>query len=424
MANIRFYAAALVIMAVIIHFGSLLIRHGAGITFMNSLSSQAEKNAEHIADTTLSVYEKKPHTFPDERRELTTEDMSSITVDGIKLDFPIRIGELPENFICYGMGMHESKEPMGNYKYGCSGVLLYNGQKIASTGLISEKADFDDDTLICNLVFTEGISRYMPQITVADIDVEIADIHEINRVFGADSDIFGYEKFVRTDGNKEYILNLSDNRVFNISYKELGADDKISEQDIVFYNKFPFEISLPENYSLENDEVNNALEYKDIPVCNEQMKAALDNMRIGDIHVQLPCTLNALMRTLGVEKAAMRDHSKLYFHEYGVVIVEGSIDHNDYGKINFKIAFRSEKELGDAQVIYLNSEYLNYDNIEATYIMDNILDEFNADHIYSFKHSSEDDIYYLTDYKFNNVEITEFREDNEISYWPENTERR
>lgn len=427
MRDIRFYAAAVILMAVMTLWGYSSLHSAEGIMLSKAVEKAASENSSLIKGITLEKYDKEVIELKGEKSKLTADLIDSIVIDGNEYAFPIRIGDLSDDFT-FSVSISDYADSSNNKKYAAVASMMYKGQSIATAFAQNDVNEFNDDAVITGLNFPDETNEYMPQIIIGGMDVYNSDLREMNRIYGIDSDIYGYLSFIAECDTGTYKLEHDYNSDCISKYRYM--DNSESGDDympvVTFYDGYNTMITLPEDYSLETDELNNSMEYMELPENNEEMKAALDNLTIEDVHIQLPCTVNALMYQLGADEAMLNDYDP-EISEYGGVIEYSA----SFSSVDFSALLEPGQQLGEARVYRISSHYLDFDNISLVE-SDDPSDGMDIVHddVYSFTEYDIDDIlinsYYLTDYKNNNVfyerSIYILSYESEIRYWPENLE--
>lgn len=129
----------------------------------------------------------------------------SVVIDGTECSFPITLGDLSDDFGYTFSTVYISPEKDDKY----TGVLTlsYKGRFIASGTFTSDSLEVNDSTIIDMLLFMSKTNKYLPQIMVGGIDIYNADVREMNRVYGYDSDEYGYTNFYTESSNGTYKIN-------------------------------------------------------------------------------------------------------------------------------------------------------------------------------------------------------------------------
>lgn len=412
MKNFGFCAISAVLMTVIFVSGLSILRSGEGAALMTSAKAAASRNSKRIADSTLEPYSKENITLPNEPKELTADMLDSVVIDGKEYAFPIRMGDLSEGFSYSVTGCYADEEAGAGYVGTLT--LNYKAVSIASAFFESSTPGVDDDTVINKLIFRSDTNDYIPQITVGGIDVHNADVREVNRVYGYDSEEYGYLSFpVKTnEGVYKIKLNKSGGITWlSFTDKDSLIYEKEFDRDIINYTDT---IILPDNYSFEEDAANSAMEYVPLPQKNEEFTEIMNRTFDGD-PLQLPCTLNALISKCGDD--AYFDYyydSFSYIKEYGVYRTSGYIKFGENKKVETVILITPNKPIGEAQVIEV-AFHASSDFIESF--------DIEGENPYGFfPDEDHEGTYYLTDSKYNNINIKYYY--YTISYWAENTEKR
>ena len=433
MNKFLFYLITTILMLIISVALAITLLTGNGTAMYIKNYAASEKNSGNVADLELPVPTAKaklPYD-PYSVRGLTEDTLNHIYIDGVRYDFPLHLNELPEELNWYYAGVHKNEEK-GLYNYGV--MLQYNGIPWAIGNYEHETDNYfadSNDVAVTTLTFMLAEpNKHLPEILVGGFDIFNADFKQINKALGNDAAEYGYNTFYAPADNENasIILSLfSDplNIITRIQYAE-EAPEKAMEH-FEFYDEDPV-IQLPDDYSIEADEINNSFEYISLPENDDEMRAALENVRIGDVKVTLPCTVNALMDTFNAKTSSAYYWET--FDEFNKLSILGKFKYNNED-VGFIAIFEHGQTLGDAQVIYINSDILTLDNISVEY--DEIIDERSGklvyDDIYTFTESEGNsslyyDSYhhYLTDYEYNNFycRITVDIDEGSISYWPEN----
>lgn len=425
MKNFIFCAAAVIMTAAICFFGYSVPRSGEGMAVMLKAKISAAANAGKIKNTDYKIYEKKEISLSGEPRPLLYEDMTKITVDGKEYDFPIRVGDLPDEFEVVLTSIAEViNESAGMYSNITS--IFYNDVKVADGLYFTENkgGELNDDTVIVTLLFLGTYrNKYMPQTVFAGIDTSNADVHEVNRFLGTTSQEYDYLDFYAQSGDSIILMALNGSGGFSrIHYidKKLQPDFNLSRR----INIYEYEDGYypPEGYSIGNDAVNSAMQYTPLPENNDALKHALDNLYINDKKITLPCTVNALLNTLGEDTFCEIDSFSSFNEEFGVYMYMGNIKtENDELRVEF--IFPPDGVIGEAQVIKIEGG--NSIRIEGISIDENRAAQ--ADDIYGINYDENFNRYLLTDYEYNNIILDPGKysymfNKTEILYWGENTE--
>lgn len=412
MKNFGFCAISAVLMTVIFVSGLSILRSGEGAALMTSAKTAASRNSKKISDSALEPYSKENVTLPSEPTELTADMLDSVVIDGREYAFPIRMGDLSEEF-GYSVMDCAADEVAGT---GYAGILTlnYKDVSVSSACFESDTPDIDDDTVINKLIFCSDTNDYIPQITVGGIDVHNADIREVNRVYGYDSEEYGYLSFPAENDKGVYRIKLNKSgRITWLSFtdKDSLIYEKEFDRDIMNYTDT---VILPENYSFEEDAANSEMVYTPLPEKNEEFTRIMKRA-FNDDPLQLPCTLNAMISKCSDD--AYFDYlndSFSYIKEYGVYRTRGYIKFGDNKKVETVVLITPGKPIGEAQVIevafHASSDFIESFDIEGENPYGFCLDE---DH---------EGTYYLTDLMYNNIKIEYYY--FTMSYWAENTEKR
>lgn len=410
MKNLRFCVASLILSAVIVISGYSIIRSGSGLALMLGNKITAAENAENIQGSSLTPYDKQPVVIPDKATELTSEILGSITIDGISLSVPMKLGELPDEFSYRTITYAEEKDKNGKMTGKYNGIykLIYNEQAICNFIISDTKAVPDENTIINRFSFSSSTNKYLPQITVAGFDVSDTNIRDFNRIYGYDSDEYGYSTLKIKEKDRRYYISLSpdSNSIYGVGCFE-NTDTAIAYYPHLWIYE-PDNIVLPENYTPENDEANNAMEYIPIPEKNDELKELITNFDFMDTKISLPCTLNSLAHA--TSKTFYFNNAEIsgWQDEYGKFVATVRL-----GPAYVDVLITPGQPLGDAQVI----EISGYSSRS-----EELIEQIKADNPYGFNYIEKFDIYYLTDYERNNIKI----EGSHItySYWPENLTKR
>lgn len=420
MKNIRFCAAALLLVAVIAAAGYGLLRAGDVKAMQIKTQATADRNADKIKDSTLPVYEKDAVPPSGEHMEMTADVLDSIVIDGIELAFPTRLGDLPDDFSYTVISNTESSDEPG--VYGAIIGLMYQEQLVAIGTSKRDDPELDDDTIIRKWMFGKSDNRYLPQVTVAGFDVLNADIREINRVYGCDAEEYGYgyDNWVAEDTDGYYKMTLYEGRISNLTYLE-NEEYEAPEPNLTFYDGSDQNVRLPDGYTPENDTVNNALqaEAAPLPEKNDAFHAILSRAQIGNGEIRLPCTLNALLATLGdTARFSCTDgyvvDTGIWHPEQGVFEYAGVINVGEDTEFDVVILIRPGNSIGESQVISLS--FSRYVFGGYYYTLDEQLEHGNC--AYEFHRQNG---FMLTEYVYNNINLT--GETIVFSYWPENTQK-
>ncbi len=414
MKNIGFCTIAVTLMTVIFVSGYSVLRSGEGMAVMTSTRIDASKNSKKITDTTLETFSKETVTLPKAPGELTADMLDSVVIDGKEYAFPIRMGDLSDDFgYCLTSCSADDTVPG---KYSGFMTLIYKDRSIATAVIQSDIPGVDENTVIDTLNFRSETNEYFPQIIVGGIDVNHADIREMNRIYGYDSDEYGYTGFMADtkDGVYRMLLRESDNYIRQLRYRDKDSENIADEYDrqISLYTE---KVYLPKGYSVEEDTANSEMEYIPLPEKNEEFLELMNSIILVDEPLQLPCTLNALMSEFGSDAYFdYYNNSCSYFNEYGVYSTSGYIRFGDNQKIYAELLITPGKPIGEAQVKEV-AFYANHDFINGL--------EIEEENPYGFRPAeNKKGTYYLTHLNYNNIEVenTYFT----ISYWGENTEKR
>jgi len=412
MKNFLFCTVSAVLMSVIFIFGFSILRSGEGMAMLVSARIASAQNSDKIKNSGLQPYEYKKTEYPSTPRTLTAEDLDSLVIDGKEIAFPIRLGDLPDEFsysICY---FSDSWEEEGIYD--CGITLRYNDAIIATASFENDMPIINDDTILTAINFLYDSNQYLPQIKIAGIDVYDADMREINRAYGYDSNEYGYSRLWADSKDGTYsmkINTLNEDNISSLFFKEKNTESENPyNREIKLYKD---EIALPEGYAIENDTVNSEMEYIPLTEKNEEFLALMSSTSFGGDTFEMPCTLNALMSRLGKNARFITDSHVTFLGDYGVYKLCGDIKLDGDIKIYTTLLITPGKPIGEAQVIEVsftaNDEYWEHLDLDG-------------ENPYGLIQDANDDYrYYLTDMKYNNYTI--YVKSITLSYWGENTEK-
>jgi len=414
MKNFFFSVAALLLMAVIFISGGSILHSGDITAKVTSARISANKNSDKITKRDLEKYSRDTSVLTSEPTELTADIIKTVVVNGEKYALPIRVGDLSDNFVLSVYHHGELNEE--TQKYNGLARLSYNGKPIASTSYENNIPELTDDAVITALQFNSSVNEYFPQVTAAGIDVGNAELREINRLYGYDSDEYGYDRFTAEDGGSVYFMSFLSGEKENCSSVNLRfLEDKTEltkPRDICFFTD---SITLPKNYTIENDIANSLMEYAPIPEKNDKFHEAMDLITNDAELPQLPCTLNALMSSLGDDVYFDIDSNDNCEDKFGKFTCSGAIksDEDKSKYMRVKVLFPPDTPIGDAQVTEIN--------LTLGYKAEEILDpEGENPYGFVFDDDNSSDDADLTDLKYNNIFISGYH--TTICYWPENTE--
>lgn len=414
MKNFFFSVAALLLMAVIFISGGSILHSGDITAKVTSARISANKNSDKITKSDLEKYSRDTSALTLEPTELTADIIKTVVVNGEKYALPIRVGDLSDNFVLSVYHHGELNEE--TQKYNGLARLSYNGKPIASASYENNIPELTDDAVITALQFNSSVNEYFPQVTAAGIDVGNADLREINRLYGYDSDEYGYDSFTAEDGGSVYFMSFlpgekEDRSGVNLRFLE-DKTELTKPRDICFFTD---SITLPENYTIENDIANSLMEYAPIPENNDEFHEVMDLITNDAELPQLPCTLNALMSSLGDDVYFDIDSSDNWEDEFGKFTCSGAIksDEDKTKYIAVEILFPPDTPIGDAQVTEINL-VLGYKAEEALDL------EGKNPYGFVFDDDNSSDDAHLTELKYNNIFISGYRAT--ICYWSENTE--
>lgn len=414
MKNFFFSVAALLLMAVIFISGGSILHSGDITAKVTSAKISANKNSDKITKSDLEKYSRDTSVLTSEPTELTADIIKTVVVNGEKYALPIRVGDLSDNFVLSAY-IHEDLDEE-TQKYNGIARVSCNGKPIASALYENNIPELTDDAVIIALFFNSSVNEYFPQVTAAGIDAGNADLREINRLYGYDSDEYGYNRFTAEDGGSVYSMSfLSSDKEGYSSIILRFFEDKTELKkfrDICFFTD---SITLPENYTIENDIANSLMEYAPIPENNDKFHEVMDLITNDAELPQLPCTLNALMSSLGDDVYFDIDSSDNWEDEFGKFTCSGTIksDEDKTKYIAVEILFPPDTPIGDAQVTEINL-VLGYKAEEALDL------EGKNPYGFVFDDDNSSDDAHLTELKYNNIFISGYRAT--IRYWSENTE--
>ena len=416
MKNFFFSVAALLLMAVIFISGGSILHSGDAISKVTSARISANKNSDKITKSDLEKYSRDSSALTSEPTELTADIIKTVVVNGEQYALPIRVGDLSDNFVLSAY-LHEDLIEK-TQKYNGLARLSCNGKPIASALYENNIPKLTDDAVITALYFNSSVNEYFPQVTAAGIDVGNAKLREINRLYSYDSDEYeyGYNRFTAEDGGSVYLMSFLSGEKEGYSSIILSFFEDKTEltrpRDICFFTD---SITLPENYTIENDIANSLMEYAPIPEKNDEFHEVMDLITNDAGLPQLPCTLNALMSSLGDDVYFDIDSSDNWEDEFGKFTCSGAIksDEDKTMYMRVEVLFPPDTPIGDAQVTEIN--------LTLGYKAEEILDpEGENPYGFVFYDDNSSDDADLTDLKYNNIFISGYR--TTICYWPENTE--
>lgn len=423
MKNLRFCAAALLLSAVIVISGYSILRSGSGIDLMFKNKNSASDNSELIQSSSLTPYDKQPVIIPDKATELTPETLGSITIDGIPLSIPMKLGELPDEFSYRIYDYSEDKDMNGKLTGKYTGIfkLIYNRQMICNFIVSGTNAAPDENTVITRFNFSDSTNKYLPQITAAGFDASDTSVRDFNRIYGYDSDEYGYSTFMLEDEINTYYLHIDGNKNC-ITSVDVFDKNKTTfyTPELYFYDidekahNDDYIVALPADYSVENDAVNNSVANTATTEYNSELEKIINEIPVGDAKTSLPCTLYELMYSLD-PKATLNIDTYYgtvtkWHEEYDVFEASGTISFGDEERIDIKFIITPGHPIGDAQVIEISGYF--YERSEE------LIEQIKADNPHGFIWDEKKEYYILTNYQYNNVILNRHR--ITYSYWPEN----
>ena len=233
MRNIRFYAASSAIVLALLIFGLSLLRGAEGIVVSDRLKKKAAENTALISGSTFEEKEQKTYKLPDTPAELNADQINTIVIDGIELDFPIKVKDLPEEFDIAPYYLSTVRSYDNTEKNEIDATLIYARQSIANVHIYSDETAVTDESVITDIRFSREKSRYMPQITIGRIDIN-TPLKDMDRIYGSGSDIYTYLDFFAENENGAYCI---------------GYDDySLEHEQIDYINRYYYiDYEIPEN---------------------------------------------------------------------------------------------------------------------------------------------------------------------------------
>ena len=387
------------------------LRTGNGVKEMLGAKIAAQSNSKNITLIENKAEKMEIPPLPTENTEYTYEDMNHIYINGVKYDFPLKYNELPDEFTVK-LEMIEPDEiaaKKGLERYSFMTSLYYNNVNWAY-GIFSSDTDvYDENNVVIEILIFLGFenSNYMPQVVIGGVDVYDADPIAVDRAYGYNiKDYYcSLYNIEAADPNYEYIMRMFSDKVSLFGYY---PNNGLDNESIEFIST---EYYLPEEYIIENDTINNELEYIPIPEKNEEFKYALDNLTIHDRKITLPCTVNALLYALRETGAHLEEIKYPTYKEgYDVIKCEAYLITNT-GRFPMEFLITPGNGIGDAQVLMLSAQgnYSQYMQIDG---IDDSENGLELDYHYELRKV-------LTPYEYNNIHT--YGDDLHVYYWGGNT---
>ena len=241
----------------------VILRTGNGIKEILGAKATAQSNSEDIILIENKAAKMEIPPLPNEHTEYTYEDMNHIYINGIKYDFPLKYSELPDEF---SIKLDSEKKGTKNMYY--SSVLYYNNICWGNGLSSADNVTYNEDNVVIDKLLFAGNdkSEYLPQIVIGGIDAYDADLVALDRAYGYNSKDYYNQHYCVTaeDPNYRYHLSVLTDSVTLFGYYPNNTEEYKS---IAFTTR---EYYLPEDYCIEDDTVNNTLEYTPISEKNEE----------------------------------------------------------------------------------------------------------------------------------------------------------
>lgn len=387
------------------------LRTGNGVKEMLGAKIAAQSNSENITLIENKAEKMEIPPLPTENTEYTYEDMNHIYINGVKYDFPLKYNELPDEFTVKleAIEPDEIAAEKGLERYSFMTSLYYNNINWAY-GIFSSDTDvYDENNVVIEILTFFGFenSNYMPQVVIGGVDAYDADPIAVDRAYGYNIKDYYLSQYTiaAADPNYEYIMRMFSDKVSLFGYY---PNNGLDVKSIEFIST---EYYLPEDYIIENDTINNELEYIPIPEKNEEFKYALDNLTIHDQKIILPCTVNALLYALRETGAHLEEIKyPTYQKDYDVIKCEAYLITNT-GRFPMEFLITPGNGIGDAQVLMLSAQgnYSQYMQIDG---IDDSENGLELDYYYELRKV-------LTPYEYNNIHT--YGDDLHVYYWGGNT---
>ncbi len=360
-----------------------------------------------------------------EDRVLTGEDFNHIWLAGERYEFPLCLDDLPDGF---------SWELNEELKY--VGVTLrYNGiawahalRRITSEDRESVYEKFLEDKIIDTLQFTynEEDREFLPEILVAGYPINEFDSVVVGKALGYHTGALAYWGYVipLADGEGFYSVSCLDEK----GLRAISYSTESGERGNNFYLTGEKE-TLPEEYLPEEDLLNQSFECPKLPEHESKMQLALENLRVNGKKLQLPCTVEHLMYTLGIEEVSYTSLKGGYIlEEEGgvnerVTFVCGELSVGER-ELFFRAIPSQGEDRGRLVVVSLGETVLDVDlekDDQPLLTFENLQIDYETGEVTSAEAYEWKGIQ-LTQYDWNNViiERTEGGTVTDIRYWPWN----
>ena len=308
MRNIRFCTAVVLLMSVMTLLGYSLLRTAQANLPMLHARLYSGTHEEEITDINAETFTHKEVPLPDFQNGIQAEDMKYFTVDGKMLSFPLRLGDLPEDFSyewtaccqCY----EDGNVIPGQYT-GFVG-LLYQGQFVAEASYSEDQLDVDAETLLTVISVPVCFSAYKPQIIVGGMDVNAINDDTMKEIHVSNGMDWWADAVYASDESGCYSIECKDFDSFNtwvtLRYTGVSENNHTVNRDYLYEHTvnmdYPYE--LPEDYDPAKDTVQAAMQFTPLQEKNSQWLEIVEQLAIGGKQENpFPCTLNALMYRLG-----------------------------------------------------------------------------------------------------------------------------
>lgn len=434
MRNIRFCTAVVLLMSVMTLLGYSLLRTAQANLPMLHARLYSGTHEEEITDINAETFTHKEVPLPDFQNGIQAEDMKYFTVDGKMLSFPLRLGDLPEDFSYEWTACCKRYED-GNVipgQYTGEVGLLYQGQFVAEAWFSEDQLDVDAETLLTAIRIPVCFSANKPQIIVGGMDVNAINDDTMKEIHVSNGMDWWAAAVYASDESGCYSIECTDSDLVNtcVALRYTGVSENYHHRVNMDYS-----YELPEDYDPAKDTVQAAMQFTPLQEKNSQWLEIVEQLAIGGKQENpFPCTLNALMYRLGgcyISEMSNGDGS--YRQDKKATEIHCYIlDEDEYILCGVTVLVPWGCTLGDAQVVAIDVN-MDSDMVVNTTAAKELMEQIRSgENPYGFQVAERDMIkktYTLTDDPDCTVILVDpeerykiYKQELEIRYLPDEEE--
>lgn len=395
MRNIRFCTAVVLLMSVMTLLGYSLLRTAQANLHMLHARLYSGTHEEEITDINAETFTHKEVPLPDFQNGIQAEDMKYFTVDGKMLSFPLRLGDLPEDFSYEWIACSQRYED-GNVipgQYTGEVGLLYQGKFVAAASFSEDQFNVDAETLLTTIRVPACFSAYKPQIIVGGMDVNAINDDTMKEIYVSNGMDWWADAVYALDESGCYSIECSDHDLLNTLVTLQYTD--VSENKNYHTVNMDYSYELPEDYDPAKDTVQAAMQFTPLQEKNSQWLEIVEQLAIGGKQENpFPCTLNALMYRLGGCYISER-HMGIGSYRQDKKATEiycDILDEDGYMLCGVTVLVPWGCTLGDAQVVAIDVD-MDSDMVVNTTAAKELLEQIRSgENPYGFQVAKRDEV--------------------------------